>query len=56
MRINGENGKEKSNIIIINNNNDDWLNIVTSDIEFRGYESPQNLNIILNYAIKWLNK
>lgn len=46
--------RKKSNIII-NNNDDDWLNIITSDIEFKGYGSPQNLNTILNHAIKWLN-
>ncbi|WP_250636027.1 immunity 53 family protein [Proteus mirabilis] len=24
-------------------------------MEFKGYGSPQNLNTILNHAIKWLN-
>ncbi|WP_237713198.1 Imm53 family immunity protein [Providencia stuartii] len=52
--MNGESGKNKSNLIV-NNSNDDWLNIITTDKEFKGYGSPQNLNIILDYAIKWLN-
>ncbi|MEQ5045296.1 Imm53 family immunity protein [Providencia manganoxydans] len=55
VHINGEKGKEELNLTV-NNNDDDWLNIITNDIEFKGYGSPQNLNTILNYAIKWLNK
>ncbi|EOD6328199.1 Imm53 family immunity protein [Providencia stuartii] len=54
VHINGESGKNKSNLIV-NNSNDDWLNIITTDKEFKGYGSPQNLNIILDYAIKWVN-
>ncbi|MBD1227470.1 Imm53 family immunity protein [Xenorhabdus griffiniae] len=32
-----------------------WINIKADDKEFKGYGGPQNLNTVLEYAMKWIN-